>query len=384
DRAVESYPVKLTHRSGHAHVLNSLGLKRAGISVTTPDPPGGLIDRDFKTGEPTGLLYEMGHILSDRIPPISEREIKAGIRKANQYLLSLGMTSLQDASSMNDRSRWDFFKTCKEEGILEPRIRMMLGRSGFEDYCLNGFSKDIDQNHLAVGGVKIILDETTGRLLPSGEDLNGRVLGAHKRNFQVAIHAVEENAVEAACQSIGSALETIPRADHRHRIEHCSVCPPSMAKRIASLGIVVVSQPSFLFFHGERYLKTVPDRQAHFLYPFNTLLKKGVVLAGSSDCPIIAPNPFLGIYSAVTRKAQTGDAVVPEERISILQALRLYTIDAARASFEETMKGSISPGKLADLILLKGDPTRLPPDEIKDMEVEMTIIGGKVVWRRGG
>jgi len=177
-------------------------------------------------------------------------------------------------------------------------------------------------------------------------------------------------------------LQKSPRPDHRHRIEHCSVCQPRMAERLASLGVVVVTQPAFIYYSGERYLKTVPERQLRHLYPIATLLKAGVKVAASSDCPVASPNPLVGIYAAVSRRAETGEAVVPEERISPLEALRMYTENAAYASFEEDIKGSITPSKVADLVVLSDDPMRMPVEEIKDLEVEMTIIGGDVVYRK--
>jgi predicted amidohydrolase YtcJ len=178
------------------------------------------------------------------------------------------------------------------------------------------------------------------------------------------------------------ALKKSPRQDHRHRIEHCSVCPPSLAKKLASKRILVVTQTSFLYYNGERYLKTVPIEQLQYLYPIRILIKSGVKVAGGSDCPIVPANPFIGIYSAISRRAETGDPVMEREKIDPIDALRIYTHYAAEASFEETIKGTITPGKLADLVVLEGDPTQLPPDEIRDLNVEMTILGGELVWER--
>jgi hypothetical protein len=145
---------------------------------------------------------------------------------------------------------------------------------------------------------------------------------------------------------------------------------------------MVVTQPSFIYYNGDRYLKTVPKPNLEHLYPLFTLIKNGVVVAGSSDCPVVPANPILGIYSAVSRKTEAGAFVLPDEQITPLEALKMYTQDAAKATSEERVKGSIEPGKLADLVVLSRDPTKLPADEIKDIEVEMTIVGGDVVWDR--
>ena len=260
----------------------------------------------------------------------------------------------------------------------------MLGSKGFEQIGTENFSGPIGENQIRVSGIKLILDETTGELHPAQAELNERVLEIHRSGLQVAIHAIEENAVESACSAIAYALERVPRSDHRHRIEHCSVCSPSLSKRLASLGVTVVTQPSFIFYNGDRYIETVPDQQLGHLYPIRSLLQAGIPVAGSSDCPIVPPNPLVGIYSAVSRKSQMGSSVAHLEKIAPLDALRMYTSHAARATFQETIKGSITPGKLADLVVLNGDPSKVPADEIKDLGVEMTILDGEVLWSKTG
>ena len=382
DKATPDHPVRLTHRSGHVHVLNSLALKFVGITRETGDPDGGLIERDLKTGDPTGLLYEMGDFLYDRIPPLTPAELERGLQLVDQKLVSLGVTSIQDASSRNDTEHWKLVKSWKESGSLHPRVNLMLGFSAFqkkdENYPLSG----LNQNQLRMGAVKIILDDTTGRLHPAQSELNAMVLEVHQAGQQIAIHALDENAVKAACKAIQYALEKIPVKDHRHRIEHGAVCPPDLARTIASLGITVVTQPAFLYFHGERYLATVPDERLKHLYPLKTLLDQGINVAASSDCPIVSPDPLVGINAAIHRLSAAGDTVSGEQRIQPGTALRMYTLNAARAAFEETVKGSVTPGKLADLVVLNADPTRLTAEEFKSLQVEMTIIGGEVVWQK--
>ena len=260
----------------------------------------------------------------------------------------------------------------------------MLGEEGFKEYRKHAFSSSTGENRLRVGGVKIIVHETTGRLSPSREELNEMVYDAHEAGLQAVLHAIEGKAIEAACDAIECTLERSRRSDHRHRIEHCSVCPAPLARRIASLGIRVVTQPPFIYYNGERYLRTVPDVNLKHLYPLATLMEHGVKVIGSSDFPIVPPNPMMGIYAAVSRKAENGDVVLPEESISAFEAVRMYTDHAAEVSYEETIKGSIKPGRLADLVVLSGDPTSVTPDEIEGIKVEMTILGGEVVWNAMG
>lgn len=380
DKATPNHPVKLTHRSGHAHVLNSSALKLSGISRKIPCPEGSLIDLNIETGEPTGLLYGMSAWLSKSIPPLDDEQLREGIMLANKELLAVGITSFQDASHKNDIKRWKMFKAWKKQGLLKSRISMMIGAENFDRHKSQDFSAEMDKNQLCLGGVKITLNETTGRLNPSRQELNEMVLDVHRSGSQAIIHAIEEPSIEAACNAIEYALQRFPRGDHRHRIEHCSVCPPALAKRLASLGVMVVTQPPFIYYHGERYLKTVPRRQLEHLYPLATLIKNGVTVSGSSDCPVVPPNPLIGIYAAVSHTAETGEIVLSKERIAPLEALKMYTKHAAKTNFEEKIKGSIAPGKLADLVVLSGDPTRLSASELKDCKVEMTILDGEVVW----
>jgi predicted amidohydrolase YtcJ len=382
DQVTSVHPIKLTHRTGHAHVLNSLALKVVGISNETPDPPDGLIERDLKTGEPTGLLHRMGDFLSRTIPPLESHQLDQGMRIANNELLSMGITSVQDASSYNGIEQWKMFHRWKEKGFLKPRVIMMLGTQSFFAHREQDFKTRLDKSQLCLGGVKIILDETTGRLHPKQSELNEMVLRIHQAGFQACLHAVQQNTVEAACSAIEYALKKSPKSDHRHRIEHCSVCPPSFAKKLASLGIMVVTQPSFIYYSGDRYLRTVPAEELKHLYPIRTLLKSGVKVAASSDCPIAPANPMTGIYAASSRETETGEVVLSEEKITTEEALRMYGENAARTTFDEGVKGSISPGKLADLVLLSDDPTKIPIDEIKEIKVEMTILNGEVVWEK--
>jgi predicted amidohydrolase YtcJ len=175
----------------------------------------------------------------------------------------------------------------------------------------------------------------------------------------------------------------LPRANHRHRIEHCSVCRPTMAKRLAQLGAVVVTQPPFIYYNGERYLKTVPSDQINDLYPLATLIKAGIKLAAGSDCPVVPPNPLNGIYAAVSRLDEIGQTIASEQRITPQQALSMYTDAAAYSCFQENLKGLLTRGKLADLVVVSNDPSQVATEEIKDLEIKMTLIGGEIVWSKG-
>jgi len=263
---------------------------------------------------------------------------------------------------------------------LKPRVNLILGFDAFTQGQYETILQKTGKSQVCLGAIKIMLDETRGQLNPPQSELNQKVLQVHKSGLQVALHAVEENTIEASCLALEYALQRFPRADHRHRIEHCSVCTPELAKRLAGIDAVVVTQPAFIYYSGDRYLETVPEEQIKYLYPTATLINTGVKVAASSDCPVITPDPIIGIYAAVSRLTEQGQILLPQEQTSILQALHMYTTDASYACFEENNKGSIEPGKFADLVLVSTDPTKTEAEKIKDLEVEMTIIGGEIVY----
>jgi predicted amidohydrolase YtcJ len=383
DRAAPYHPVRLNHRSLHACVLNSLGLSLAGISIETPDPPGGLIDRELDTGEPSGLLFGMNSYINERvIPPLSQKEVRQGIKLVNQSLLSSGITSVQDATVRNGFDEWQTFLRLKQRGEFAPGISMMIGLHALNEFEERGLHYGYGDNTLKLGAVKFTPDETRGQLNPSQEELNEAVLRAQRAGFQVAIHAVEESTVQAAATALEYCLQRSRKSDTRHRVEHCSVCPPALLRRLKAVKALVVTQPGFIYYSGERYLSDVPHTQLPWLYRTGSFLKSGLKPAASSDCPVVPCNPLVGMYAAVIRRAESGQYLSPKEAISAEQALRMYTLAGAYASFEERLKGSIEVGKVADLVVLSADPTAVSPEELKEIYVEKTIIGGEVVWEQ--
>jgi hypothetical protein len=379
DEAAPHHPVVIVHRSLHACVLNSMALSLAGITRETPEPPGALIDRELETGEPSGLLFEMLGYIRERVtPPLSEAELAEGIASANQHYLSMGITSLQEASATNDFTRWQTLRRFTESGRLRSRVFMMFSIDALSQFQQAGLTFGSGDSYLRLGGVKLMLSETTGQLpLP---ELNQQAFSAHKAGFQLAIHCVEPSTVEAAIAVLEYISRQLPLPKRRHRLEHCSECPPQLLKRLSRLKAMVVTQPPFLYYSGERYLATIPPTQLRWLYRIKSFLDRGLIVAGGSDSPVVPDNPLVGIYAAVTRRAESGQYLSPEERISAKQALAMYTINAAYASFEENIKGSITPGKLADMVVLSDDPIKSPPEQLKDIRVEMAIIDGRVVW----
>ena len=375
DAAVAAHPVRLIHRSGHASVLNSLALAIAGVGIATEEPPGGHMERDLSTGEPTGLLVEMDALLDQAVPRIDEAEMARAVRRLSDDLLSQGITAVQDATATNGPNEWQTFRRFIRQGHLGQSVAVCEGYESMgklPQYALGG--------RLRRGAVKIAISELGDEITPDEGALADTVWEVHRRGRQVAIHAVERRAIEASIRAIEQALRRRPRADHRHRIEHCGVCPPELAKRIAEAGIVVVSQPSFLYHSGDRYLAHVPRENLPHLYPFGDLLRAGVRLAAGSDAPVVPPRPLLSVQTAITRAGRLGAVLSSEQSVDVEEALRMHILDAAWSAFDEGERGSIAPGKRADFVLLSNNPMSVPPDEIADLEVEMTVVGGEIAW----
>ena len=381
DEVAPHHPVVLAHRSLHACVLNSQALSRAGITGETPEPPAGLIDRELDTGEPSGLLFEMlGYVREDVVPPISEDDLLRGIKLAGKHYLSLGITSVQDATVVNNFARWQALRRFIESGDLKSRVTMMPGAGALPELLEQGLSFGSGDSHLRLGVVKLMLNEATGDVQPTQSELNRLVLDVRRAGFPAGIHAVERRSVAAAISAIEYAFGQSSPAGMRYRIEHCSQCPPELLERLPRLGVVIVTQPPFIYYSGERYLATLPADQLEWLYRIRSFHRRGLTVAGSSDCPVVPANPLVGIYAAVTRRAETGQLLLPDEGISAGEALAMYNVNAACAEGDEGVKGSLTPGRLADMAVLSDDPLKAPPERIKDIKVEMTIIGGEVVW----
>jgi predicted amidohydrolase YtcJ len=380
DLAAPGHPVRLIHRSGHACVLNSLALRLCGIGRETEEPAGGYMERDTASGEPSGLLLEMNELVKRAVPPLSWEELVEGVRLASERFLAAGITSVVDASHTNGLPEWELLRRLCEEGYLLPHLTAMVG---FEHREAASRWKENEGGGacLKLGAVKIAIKELGDEIYPEEDALAEMVSQAHVQGWQVSIHAVEEGAVAAAAGALSRALAQLPRQNHRHRIEHCGVCPPALVERIGKAGVMVVTQPSFLYYNGDRYLRQVALQRQAYLYPLRSLLGAGVRLAAGSDCPVVGPEVVAGLYGAVARRSKGGREIGGEESISIEEALGLYTTGAAYACFAEGERGSIAPAGLADLVVLSGDPMACPSGELAALRGQMTIVGGQVVWR---
>src|SRR3712207_989717 len=214
----------------------------------------------------------------------------------------------------------------------------------------------------------------------SQDDLDDLIGRAHRQGFQCTVHAVGDKAIEQTLNAMARAQREFPREGLRHRIEHCAILPPDLQQRVRAQGIVPAMQPAFFWEFGDGYIANYGQHRADTMFPVKSLTAMGVRVAGSSDAPVTHYAPLFGIEQALTRATMDGQVCGPEERVDLTTAIRMHTINGAYASFEEDIKGSIEPGKLADLVLLAEDLTRVPAERIREIGVLMTLVGGEVVY----
>ncbi len=382
DGASPDRPVRLDHQSGHAMVLNSRALELVGIGADTPDPPDGIIERN-ESGEPTGLLLEMASHVRLYMPKASPSSAIKALADSSALLLSKGVTSVHDTNPDNGPERWELFRRAVMSDGPMPRLTMMTGMScrdeveaRAEQDALNGGLR----HRLSIGACKVMVTLTTGSLQPPIEELRSLVFQAHGEGRQTAFHAIESEVIEAVAEALIDAQEKSPNRRLRHRIEHCAEASYHIIELVRKSGAVVVTNPGFIYENGDRYIETIPPNLTPHLYPAAGLRSSGVRVAAGSDAPVTEPDPIVSIYSSVTRKTREGEVIAGDQRVGAWEALKIHTLAGAYASFAENETGSIAVGKLADMVLLDKDLTVVEPEEIKDIRVLKTIVGGETVW----
>ena len=406
DSVTPHHPVRLEHSSGHATLLNSRGLAAAGINADTPDPPDGVIERD-ENGLPTGFLLEMAAYLRERLGRTrSPEEMAAGVSHLSETLLRYGITSVQDAGPNNGADQWDTFQTLTSGQVFQPRVTMMAGIGRLQEISEAGLGWGSGDERLRIGHAKVMLTNATGQLTPAPQDLTELALQARDLGFPIAVHAIEQEAVEEAIRI--TALEnaacdwtrentTCPavKPRMRNRIEHCAECPPHLMNKLAHSGAMVVTQPGFMYWRGDGYLERVQLELLPYLYAFRKMMGLMIPVAFGSDSPVIGPNPWPGIYSAVTGttkanrqfpglRGEENSAGSSGNALTPLQALSAHTMAGARAEGMGRRKGMIRPGMLADVALLDRPLDKLVGREILPTRSLLTIVGGTIVWRESG
>ena len=405
DSATPRHPLRLEHSSGHATLLNSRGLAVARIDSETPDPPDGIIERDVN-GEPTGLLFEMGAYLREKLGRTrSPDEMEAGVAQLSKTLLSYGITSVQDAGPNNGTDQLETFKSLTASQIFQSRLTMMAGVGRLDEVSEAGLGWGSGDDRLRIGHAKIILTCTTGQLMPAPEDLAEMARQAWELGFPIAVHAIEQEAVEETIRVVqtrtstaggsrGSATGPINRPGVKDRIEHCAECPPLLMKKLAHSGAMVVTQPGFIYWRGDGYLERVQSELLPHLYAIGKMMERQIPVAFGSDSPVIDPNPWPGIYSAITGMTKVGrrfprpgedkaSSCKGSNGLTLMQALSVHTLAGAKSEGTAHRKGMIRPGMLADLALLDRPLDEMTGRKILKTGACLTIIGGKAVWRRG-
>jgi hypothetical protein len=402
DEAAPDNPVTLMRVCGHISCINSKALELANITAETEPPLGGKIDKDPETNEPTGIMREAAGFMVLNLVSLGDEDYSQALKRACEEAVSKGLTSIHcmpimdQAQALQGRA----FQILLMRGELPLRVYLQIPAASLSSLVDLGFYTGFGNSRLKIGAIKIVLDGTLGArtaamLEPFSDDPGNRgiliyneeklreiVKKAHTSGFQLAIHCIGDRAAKLALDAIEEALKEKPKRDHRHRIEHASVLNEELIKRMKKLGVVASVQPPFIVSDGRWMLDRVGEARAEYVYPFKTLLEEGIKLAAGSDCPVEYMTPLPGIQAAVSREVNLNYTFIPEQRISAEQAIRLYTLDAAYASFEENIKGSIETGKLADLVVLSDDPLRVPTNKIGEIEVEMTIVDGEIVYSK--
>jgi predicted amidohydrolase YtcJ len=419
DEVAPNNPVALSRICGACTLVNSYVLRISGIAKDTPNPPGGVIVKDPGTGEPTGILHWKAMDLI-RWPQLSEKESHDMDRKpailAVNEAARFGVTSVQDVPGSLATTppgvldgTIAVLKEMLDEGELTVRVYagVALTSSPEKMQEYREWKRMLVDNHhmLKFGVIKGFIDmtlgsstalltepykndpSTSGLLLMTQEELDEIVALYDKENFQIAIHAIGDKGCNVVLNAFEQAIKRNGKRDARHRIEHATVILPGDIPRFDALGVIGSIQPVFGPSYGQTIQSFFEDRlgkeRSRYTNIWKTLAQANARLAFGTDWPVESLNPMEGIYSAVSRKSisdKAGNAWLPDESLSVEQAVEFYTLGSAYASFEEDIKGSLQKGKLADIVVLSKDLFNIPEEEILNTQVVYTILGGKIIY----
>jgi len=403
DEVSPRHPVYLPHFGGQYAVVNSLALKLGGVSKQTPQPYGGMIEKDEKTGEPTGRLlqYPAEDLVRRMIPKLSVEQYEEAVRYAADLFLPYGITSVQDVI-VYMRARTKIYEEMAEKQTLPVRLYIMeyirtlqqaskmagLHHHFHTPMCtFGGWKLAIDGG--APAGTVLMYDKSqlgSRRAFPlhRPEDLNRIVEVLQKSGLQISIHVLGDEGMDICLDAFEKASPSSSPAKRRHRLEHANFPTQRNLDRMQKLGIIASVQPSWVHLFGDGLRRQMGEEIANRTIPIKSFLDRGIPVAFSSDVPAtMVFEPFWGFIGAVTRRTRSGNALVPSEAITMKEALRAYTHTAAYAAFEERVKGSIEEGKFADLAVWEQNlyTVRPEPKKLKELKVLMTILNGKIVYQ---
>ncbi|MBN2357094.1 amidohydrolase [candidate division KSB1 bacterium] len=400
DRAVPDHPIFVVRIDWHIGCANSLALNLAGIDSHTKAPPGGVIDRDAASGEPTGILRETAHRLIDQAkpPPDKEQTLQA-LRAALNHAAALGVTSIQGACQDGDIA---LYQELLETGELTLRISAWHNVADRPDIQRLENIEQIQHPYLRTGTAKFFCDgsfgattallsqpylgdaENVGVAVHDEKEFIDIVDVLHRNGRQMAIHAIGDRAVTRTLDAIAAAQKQHGRKNLRHRIEHAQMVRDQDMKRFEALGIVASVQPSHAI-DDMRWIENRVGERASTTYRLNSFYQAGAAVAFGTDWTVEPIDPMLTLYAAVTREYPQGGPEggwQPQEKVTLEQALTGYTIGSAFAEHCEQVKGRLSPGFYADLVILSQDLFTTPPRQWLETKVDVTVVGGKVVFER--
>lgn len=400
DAAAPDHPVAIWRSCHHIMAVNSKALQLAGIDRNTPDPDGGTIDRD-EHGEPTGVLRESATGLIQAVQPEpSQRQIEEAILAGGREFVRHGVVAVGEAG-IRTNTELRAYQTVWRDGTLPVRSYLMMIIDDTLDPMIDlGISTGFGDDWLRIGPAKLFSDGSIGgrtarmRRPYEGEsdnvglwmmdpaDLKAKVRRAHDAGFQLSIHAIGDAAIDLVLDAYEEAQTANPREDTRHRIEHCSIVDLDTIARIKRLGVVPIPGTSFLHYTRPAYEQNLGRDRYRYAYAMKTYAEHGIIAAASSDAPVVPVDPLIGIQTMVTRRDRLGVDAWSEERVSVEDAIRAYTVNAAYSAFAEARRGRLVPGMVGDVTVFDQDLRSLDPDRIITAKVDFTIADGQVVWDR--
>jgi predicted amidohydrolase YtcJ len=396
DAATTRHPVLISHRGGHTAYANSAALERAGIDDHTPDPSGGHIDRD-EAAHATGKLEETAvELVAEHAkfePTRTDRQ--EGVRIISEMMARSGVTSVHDAYGTTEDLR--AYQDARDASELALRVYCLMGYFELDEMLAAGVRTGLGDKWVRVGPVKLTCDgsisERTARLsepfvgrpdyfgiiVMEKEELYTWARKAHEADWQIGIHANGDVAIDMVLGIYERLQRELPREDPRFRLEHCTVIDDELVRRIAALGAIPTPFSTYVYYHGEKMTNYGADRLER-MFAVRSFLDAGIKVTQSSDYPPGPFEPMMALQSSVTRTDMNGTLWGPSQRVTVEEAIRVGTLHGAYASFEEHEKGSLSPGKLADLVVLGQDPTKVDPFALIDVPVRRTMVGGRWVF----
>lgn len=411
DKVSTEHPIVITRACIHICVVNSKALELMGVTNETPQVEGGQFDLD-ENGEPLGIFREKAlSLVYDKIPSPTSEEIKNIIKEAASYANSKGLTSIQsdDFTSIpgiDYNKVISVYNELKETRNLTLRVNeqcLLPRKDMIKKFLQEGYNTGQGDEFFKIGPLKLLVDgslgartaalcqpyfddpSTSGILVYDQEELNELILIAHNSGMQIAVHCIGDKAMYMTFEAIEKALGVNPRKNHRHSIVHCQITDETLINKFKELDMSAHIQPIFIHYDLHIVEDRIGKERMKNSYAFKTMLDKNIHIALGTDCPVEALDVMPSIYCAVTRKDLNGypkNGWMSEQKLSVEEAVYNYTMGSSYASFEDNIKGSITEGKLADMVVLSDDIFEIDPDKIKDVEVDMTLLGGKIIYKK--